>query len=90
MTFLLCDPGWCVHNSDVQNKWDDNTHTHTHILYYAYYCCCIAINTAPVHSSEVPRNPLTRWDVSSIPANGIFLTKKQKNKKQNAQRVEND
>ena len=29
--------------------------------------------------SEVPRNPLTRWDVSSIPANGIFLTKKPKN-----------
>ena len=27
-------------------------------------------------SSEVPRNPLTRWDVSSIPANGIFLAKK--------------
>ena len=21
-TFLLCDPGWCVHKSDVQNKWD--------------------------------------------------------------------
>ena len=21
---LLCDPDWCV--SDVQNKWDDNTH----------------------------------------------------------------
>ena len=31
-------------------------------------------------SSEVPRNPLTRWDVSSIPANGIFLTQKLKNK----------
>ena len=31
-------------------------------------------------SSEVPRNPLTRWDVSSIPANGIFLAKKLKNK----------
>ena len=30
-------------------------------------------------SSEVPRNPLTRWDVSSIPANGIFFTKKLKN-----------
>ena len=29
-------------------------------------------------SSEVPRNPLTRWDVSSTPANGIFLTKKLK------------
>ena len=32
-------------------------------------------------SSEVPRNPLTRRDVSSIPANGIFLTKKKKKKK---------
>ena len=21
-TFLLCDPGWCVHKSDVQNRWD--------------------------------------------------------------------
>ena len=31
-------------------------------------------------SSEVPRNPLTRWDVSSIPANGIFLTKKNNKK----------
>ena len=27
-----------------------------------------------------PRNPLTRWDVSSIPANGSFLTKKLKTK----------
>ena len=41
-------------------------------------------------SSEVPRNPLTRWDVSSIPANGIFLTKKLKNKNKNVRRVEND
>ena len=41
-------------------------------------------------SSQVPRNPLTRWDVSSTPANGIFLTKKLKNKNKNAQRVEND
>ena len=40
-------------------------------------------------SSEVPRNPLTRWDVSSIPANEIFLTKKLK-KTKNAQRVEDD
>ena len=28
----------------------------------------------------VPRNPLIRWDVSSIPVNEIFLTKKLKNK----------
>ena len=41
-------------------------------------------------NSEVPRNPLTRWDVSSIPANGIFLTKKLQNKNKNAQRMEND
>ena len=41
-------------------------------------------------SSEVPRNPLTRWDVSSIAANGIFLTKKLKTENKNAQRVEND
>ena len=60
------------------------------ILYYTilYYTCHVAGRPG---SSEVPRNPLTRWDVSSIPANGIFLTKK-KTKKQNknAQRVEND
>ena len=41
-------------------------------------------------SSEAPRNPLTRWDVSSIPANGIFLTEKLKTKTKNPQRVEND
>ena len=27
VTFLLCDPGWCVRKSDVQNEGDDNTHT---------------------------------------------------------------
>ena len=33
MTFLLCDPGWCVHTFDVQNKCDDNTRTYrTHTL----------------------------------------------------------
>ena len=32
-------------------------------------------------SSEVPRNPLTRWDVSSIPANGIFLANKTQKQK---------
>ena len=41
-------------------------------------------------SSEVPRNLLTRWDVSSTPANGIFLTKIKNKKIKNAQRVEND
>ena len=40
----------------------------------------VKICTGRPGSSEVPRNPLTRWDVSSIPANGIFRTKKLKNK----------
>ena len=44
------------------------------------YCSCWSVLEAGrPGSSEVPRNPLTRWDVSSIPANGIFLTKKLKN-----------
>ena len=24
---ILCDPGWCVHKANVQNKRDGNTHT---------------------------------------------------------------
>ena len=46
------------------------------------WCPCIAINNnVSVHDRSTPvaqlapRNLLTRWDVSSIPANGIFLTK---------------
>ena len=39
----------------------------------------MAVKTSPGRSTPVaqlaPRNLLTRWDVSSIPANGIFLTK---------------
>ena len=38
------------------------------------------LRSTPV-AQLAPRNLLTRWDVSSIPANGIFLTKN-KNKKQ--------
>ena len=32
VTFLLCDPDWFIHKSDVQNKWNGNTlyNTHTH------------------------------------------------------------
>ena len=43
-----------------------------------YFPCLQAVAGRP-GSSEVPRDPLTRWDVSSTPANGIFLTKKLKN-----------
>ena len=48
------------------------------------------INVSTPVAQLAPRNLLTRWDVSSIPANGIFLTKKLKNQNKNAQRVEND
>ena len=27
VNFLLRDPVWYVHKPDVQNKWEDNTHT---------------------------------------------------------------
>ena len=35
---VLCDlpprdPGWYVHKPDVQNKWDENAHKHTHAAY---------------------------------------------------------
>ena len=37
VTFLLCDPDWFVHKPDVQNKWEENTRTHTeHIIYNNY------------------------------------------------------
>ena len=41
--------------------------------------------STPVAQSA-PRNLLTRWDVSSIPANGIFLTK---NKKKTTKKMPN-
>ena len=56
-----------------------------HYIFYKHY-----VEAGRPGSSEVPRNSLTRWDVSSIPANGIFLAKKLKNKNKNAQRVETD
>ena len=51
------------------------------LLLIAHLCTAVLIGSIAGRpgSSEVPRNPLTRWDVSSIPANGIFLTKKLKN-----------
>ena len=58
-------------------------------FYPLYSCRAVAVTGRP-GCSEVPRNPLTRWDVSSIPANGIFRTKNLKNKNKNAPRVEND
>ena len=60
------------------------------ISYHYFYGTALHRTAGRPGSSEVPRNPLTRWDMSSTPANGIFLTKKLKNKNKNAQRMEND
>ena len=75
--------------STVINKYNSNQQVHTAVQQYIQYTILCSPAGRP-GSSEVPRNPLTRWDVSSIPANGIFLTKKLKNKSKNAQRAEND
>ena len=44
-------------------------HMYSPLLLTVYYG-----RSTPV-AQLAPRNLLTRWDVSSIPANGIFLTK---------------
>ena len=49
------------------------------LIYYIILNYVILSRSTPV-AQLAPRNLLTRWDVSSIPANGIFLTKNQKNK----------
>ena len=46
------------------------------LLWCPYMAINVSVNgrSTPV-AQLAPRNLLTRWDVSSIPANGIFLTK---------------
>ena len=43
-TFLLCDPGRTSNELDVQNEWEENSHTHTlvHVL-LLYVCVCTVI-----------------------------------------------
>ena len=64
MTFLLCDPGWFVHTSDVlRNKRDDNTHTNTDTSHATMFLCLMfvgypimAINASVQHNDEfLPR-----------------------------------
>ena len=51
VTFLLCDPGWCVHKSDVQNKRDGNTHnTHTPDSVYVCVVCSSVFTSLPIWS----------------------------------------
>ena len=58
-----------VHSSPVYYRIRLNLSS----LLIVIYCCTVS-RTTPV-AQLAPRNLLTRWDVSSIPANGIFLTK---------------
>ena len=58
-------PAGTSNELDVQNEWEENTQTQ---------CERHRMRSTPV-AQLAPRNLLTRWDVSSIPANGIFLTK---------------
>ena len=47
VTFPLCDLSWCIHKSDVQNKWDDNT-THTLIPSIQYIKTVICVRESSV------------------------------------------
>ena len=66
---MLKVPAVCVHTCRRSTASSENC-----TLRLIYAC-----DAGRPGSSEVPRNPLTRWDVSSIPANGIFLTETLKN-----------
>ena len=60
MTFLLCDPGWCVHKSDVLKR-DDNTPCNemtwkhfgvsitTQAIFFMRYLILLSGNLIPFH-----------------------------------------
>ena len=54
MTFLLCDPGWCVHKSDVQNKRDDNTRHMESTCTFPLSGWCLKKNLNASRPSEHP------------------------------------
>ena len=68
-------------NKTSSSSWHLNSYSGYSYMYYDW-------QPAPV----AQRYHVTSdtWDVSSIPANGIFLTEKLKNETKNAQRVKND
>ena len=50
------------------------------LRYARFFLYKSALFSATPVAQSAPRNLLTRWDESSIPANGIFPTKNKKNK----------
>ena len=84
----ICDDHTYIHTYIVSGRnpplycilcMESTSHVLSFRMVFFYIPCDHGLAGRP-GSSEVPRKPLTRWDVSSIPANGIFLTKKLKNK----------
>ena len=78
-----------VKAGQVRHYDNNNTNKMVWVLNFSWVRRGSAPVVAPV-AQRYPCNLLRGWDVSSIPANGIFLTKKLKTKTKNAQRVEND
>ena len=54
---------------------DDGTVLYCTVMYYIDDGNVLSRHLVTPVAQSAPRNLLTRWDVSSIPANGIFLTK---------------
>ena len=87
LIFKLMCPRWALfsnfklagHIRGTYNKENTGIIAAEMFFFFLYFSGPIASRSTPVAQSA-PRNLLTRWDVSSIPANGIFLTK---NKKKN-------
>ena len=70
---LIADIGPWEAYSGLPLQHTDRTLDITHPVVLSFLDTEV-VRSTPVAQS-VPRNLLTRWDVSSIPANGIFLTK---------------
>ena len=49
--------------------------TISYVVFQNIVITAVQIGRSTPVAQLAPRNLLTRWDVSSIPANGIFLTK---------------
>ena len=60
---LLCDSGCCVHKSDVQNEWDDNTHT---LNKYTHRLCTLTLIATWVHQSGNTKRDPSLFESSSI------------------------
>ena len=101
-TNVVCGGLTVVHALSVGGH--KNTARQEYATLIKFGTLCSELHTGSAHSlmflkrnQNAPSRPgslevtiLTRWDVSSIPANVIILTKKLKTKTKNAQRVEND